>query len=118
MCHVADEMKRRGMSIPLLIGVRRPLRYIPLWKIAPKTPYPVVYVTDASRWGIKLHCVRNVERGYFGDISDKYESIRVQGAGRTQKCRVDLKTAQSRGLTIDFANDPVAPTKSVHARGV
>ena len=115
MCHVADEMKRRGMSIPLLIGGATTSQVHTAVKIAPKTPYPVVYVTDASRAvGVSNSIMSETLReGYFGDISDKYESIRVKRAGRTQKVRrVDLKTAQSRGLTIDFANEPpVAPNQ-------
>ena len=49
MCIVAREMKRREMDVPLLIGGATTSQVHTAVKIAPSSPYPVVYVTDASR---------------------------------------------------------------------
>jgi len=49
MVHVAHEMKRRGLSIPLLIGGATTSRVHTAVKIAPAYDAGVVYVLDASR---------------------------------------------------------------------
>ena len=49
MVHVASEMKRLGMTQPLLIGGATTSRVHTAVKIAPQTQYPVIHVLDASR---------------------------------------------------------------------
>jgi 5-methyltetrahydrofolate--homocysteine methyltransferase len=49
MVHVAKEMKRRGIDLPLLIGGATTSRQHTAVKIAPVTEHPVVHVLDASR---------------------------------------------------------------------
>jgi 5-methyltetrahydrofolate--homocysteine methyltransferase len=48
MVHVAREMKRRGLAMPLLIGGATTSPKHTAIKIAPERPEPVVYVKDAS----------------------------------------------------------------------
>src|SRR5437773_3966930 len=49
MVHVAKEMERRGMALPLLIGGATTSRQHTAVKIAPAFSRPVVHVLDASR---------------------------------------------------------------------
>ncbi len=49
MVHVAREMQRAGLSLPLLIGGATTSRKHTAVKIAPAYPGPVVHVLDASR---------------------------------------------------------------------
>jgi len=49
MVHVAEEMERRGMDLPLLIGGATTSRQHTAVKIAPAFKQPVVHVVDASR---------------------------------------------------------------------
>ena len=49
MVHVAGEMQRRGMTLPLLIGGATTSKAHTAVKIDPAYEHPVVYVTDASR---------------------------------------------------------------------
>ena len=49
MVHVASEMQRRGLDIPLLIGGATTSKAHTAVKIAPAYEGPTVYVTDASR---------------------------------------------------------------------
>ncbi|MDG2014704.1 MAG: vitamin B12 dependent-methionine synthase activation domain-containing protein, partial [Pirellulaceae bacterium] len=49
MVHVAGEMKRRGMTTPLLIGGATTSDKHTAVKIAPKSDQPVLHVLDASR---------------------------------------------------------------------
>ncbi len=49
MCHVAKEMKRMGMNLPLLIGGATTSKVHTAVKIAPQREEAVIYVQDASR---------------------------------------------------------------------
>ncbi len=49
MAHVAREMKRRGLTIPLLIGGATTSDKHTAVKIAPQYDHPVIHVLDASR---------------------------------------------------------------------
>ncbi len=49
MVHVANEMKREGFTIPLLIGGATTSKVHTAVKIEPNYPSPVVHVNDASR---------------------------------------------------------------------
>ncbi|MGI9517704.1 MAG: methionine synthase, partial [Pirellulaceae bacterium] len=49
MVHVASEMQRRGMNLPLLIGGATTSDKHTAVKIAPKYEHPVLHVLDASR---------------------------------------------------------------------
>ncbi len=49
MAHVAREMKRRGISLPLLVGGATTSAKHTAVRIAPACPSPVVHVLDASR---------------------------------------------------------------------
>jgi 5-methyltetrahydrofolate--homocysteine methyltransferase len=49
MVHVASEMERRGLTVPLLIGGATTSRQHTAVKIAPRYSQPVVHVPDASR---------------------------------------------------------------------
>jgi 5-methyltetrahydrofolate--homocysteine methyltransferase len=49
MVHVAKEMLRQGMDMPLLIGGATTSKLHTAVKIAPQRKAPVVYVPDASR---------------------------------------------------------------------
>ena len=49
MSHVAAEMQRLGLQVPLLIGGATTSRAHTAIKIAPHYDHPVVYVPDASR---------------------------------------------------------------------
>jgi 5-methyltetrahydrofolate--homocysteine methyltransferase len=49
MAHVASEMQRRGLELPLLIGGATTSRQHTAVKIAPRYAHSVVHVNDASR---------------------------------------------------------------------
>jgi 5-methyltetrahydrofolate--homocysteine methyltransferase len=49
MVHVAHEMKRRGMNLPLMIGGATTSRMHTAVKIAPQYDNGVIHVLDASR---------------------------------------------------------------------
>jgi len=79
MAHVAKEMERAQMNLPLLIGGATTSRAHTAVKIAPNYSGPVVYVPDASR---SVPVVQNLladnPRAYLAEVRADYEKIRAQ----------------------------------------
>ncbi len=62
MVHVAREMNRRGMTLPLLIGGATTSAKHTALKIAPEYAHPVVHVKDASRSAAMVGQLVNPQR--------------------------------------------------------
>jgi 5-methyltetrahydrofolate--homocysteine methyltransferase len=79
MAHVAKEMERAQMNLPLLIGGATTSRAHTAVKIAPNYSGPVVYVPDASR---SVPVVQSLlgenPAAYLAEVRADYEKIRVQ----------------------------------------
>ena len=80
MAHVAKEMQRAGLKLPLLIGGATTSRVHTAVKIAPHYGGPVVYVPDASRSVPVVQSLLSREtRDNFGaEVRADYERIREQ----------------------------------------
>ena len=78
MTHVAAEMQRRGMDIPLLIGGATTSRTHTAVKIEPAYRGPVVHVKDASRAvGVATSLIsRDLRRGFVAKTRDEYATLR------------------------------------------
>jgi 5-methyltetrahydrofolate--homocysteine methyltransferase len=79
MTHVAREMERAGLKLPLLIGGATTSRAHTAVKIAPNYTGAVVYVPDASRSVPVMQSLLS-EGGerYAADVRTDYERIRAQ----------------------------------------
>ena len=114
MRHVAAEMKRQGLSIPLLIGGATTSRAHTAVKIAPNYDHGVVYVTDASRAvGVAGALVSEDRRpAYLAEIKSDYARIKEQHEkGRDRNPRIPIATARSNAPKIDWNSyTPPAPT--------
>jgi 5-methyltetrahydrofolate--homocysteine methyltransferase len=79
MSHVAREMERAALQLPLLIGGATTSRAHTAVKIAPQYSGPVVYVPDASR---SVPVVQSLLSGgrdaYVSEVRADYEKIRAQ----------------------------------------
>jgi len=79
MAHVAREMERQGLHLPLLIGGATTSRAHTAVKIAPNYSGPVIYVPDASR---SVPAVQGLLAGsrdaYVAQVRADYEKIRLQ----------------------------------------
>lgn len=76
MVHVADEMEKRNMTIPLLIGGATTSRTHTAVKIAPAYSQPVIHVTDASRSVTIAGKLLGAEKNNFiKEIHDEYTII-------------------------------------------
>jgi len=80
MAHVAKEMERRGMKVPLLIGGATTSRAHTAVKIAPNYGGPVVYVPDASRSVPVVQSLlsRDASASFIEQVQADYEKIRTQ----------------------------------------
>jgi len=106
MVHVAKEMERQGMDMPLLIGGATTSKLHTAVKIAPQRKAPVIYVVDASRAvGVVSNLLSKGQReGYVAQIAAEYEQMRIDRAakGSTRKSMA-LADARANQVPIDWA---------------
>ena len=78
MAHVAAEMERRKLELPLLIGGATTSRTHTSVKIEPAYSGPVVHVKDASRAvGVATSLISDeLRRGFVAKVRDEYATIR------------------------------------------
>jgi 5-methyltetrahydrofolate--homocysteine methyltransferase len=83
MVHVASEMERRKITIPLLIGGATTSEIHTAVKIAPFYSKPVVHVKDASKAaGTLSSLLRENNKQYSDTIAEKYRKLREDHAAR------------------------------------
>ena len=113
MVHVAKEMQRRGMDLPLLIGGATTSKAHTAVKIEPQYEHPVIYVTDASRAvGVAGRLLApNQKAAYVTEIREEYEKVRERNAKRRPKAAdLDYTQARKRRFRTDWnAHTPAEP---------
>jgi 5-methyltetrahydrofolate--homocysteine methyltransferase len=111
MAHVAAEMQRQGLTVPLLIGGATTSRAHTAIKIAPHYGQPVVYVPDASRAvGVVTRLLSAELRASFvQEIGEDYENLRRQHAGKQGAALLTLSAARSNRARPEHA--PVPPRR-------
>src|SRR5438034_11412379 len=115
MAHVAREMERAGLGLPLLIGGATTSRTHTAVKIAPSYSGPVVYVPDASRSVPVVQGLLSADSrdAFVAQVRADYEKLRAahrdkKGPGPLHS----LEEARRRGLKTDWgAYRPPAPRK-------
>lgn len=114
MVHVAREMKRRGMTQPLLIGGATTSRIHTAVKIAPEYDHGVVYVLDASRSVTTAGSLLSEEQktGFLVKTADEYQKLRVDFASRkTIKQYLPYTEAQNNPVSVNWEGYvPPVPT--------
>ncbi len=113
MVHVASEMERRGMTIPLLIGGATTSRQHTAVKIAPKFSKSTVHVLDASRAvNVVSNLLDEARKGAFDAENRKeQEKLRQLFAKKLEKPLVTLEAARANAQKLTFgpAEVPTAP---------
>ncbi|XP_067225889.1 methionine synthase isoform X1 [Chanodichthys erythropterus] len=114
MIHVAKEMERLGLKIPLLIGGATTSKTHTAVRIAPRYSSPVVHVLDASRSVVVCSQLLDeaVREDYFEEIRDEYEDLRQDHYDSLKDRRfLPLSRAREKGLHIDWLSQtrPVQP---------
>ena len=113
MSHVAREMQRQGMTMPLMIGGATTSRAHTALKIDPHYKSPTVWVKDASRAvGVAQSLISTELRASFVAANDAdFAEIRTRHRNRGDAKRlVSLDKARAQRFDGDWANyTPPAP---------
>ena len=114
MVSVAEEMNRRKMQTPLLIGGATTSRIHTAVKIAPKYEQTVVHVLDASKSvGVSTSLLSDQSPAYSQMIKSEYQELAASHAGRTQnKNYISYEGAKNNGLNIDKGDSSKAPNNA------
>jgi len=114
MVHVAHEMKRRGIKLPLMIGGATTSRMHTAVKIAPQYDDGVIHVLDASRSVTVAGSLLSKEQKpeFLEGIRKEYEKLKEDfGNKKSAKQYLRFEEAQQNGASIDWNNfTPVAPS--------
>jgi 5-methyltetrahydrofolate--homocysteine methyltransferase len=107
MIHVAKEMERADMDVPLLIGGATTSRRHTAVKIAPEYSAPVVHVLDASRvTGVTGKLLNPVEKREFVEENKKsQERDRRLHEGDDGRPLLDYEEAVANRLELDFRGE-------------
>ncbi|MDF9829061.1 methionine synthase [Parabacteroides sp. PF5-6] len=111
MAHVADEMQKAGLTIPIMVGGATTSKLHTAVKIAPHYDYPVIHVLDASQNPIIASKLLHPEsrEAYIAQLNREYESLRA-GMDRKEEKKVSLSYAREHRLILDWsAYQPVVP---------
>jgi 5-methyltetrahydrofolate--homocysteine methyltransferase len=106
MVHVAKEMERLGMRVPLLIGGATTSRIHTAVKIDPCYSGPVVHVLDASKGVPVASSLLSKEQQLdFGiQVKTEYAQLRVEHAGRQEeKNYVSYTSAVQNAMSLDWS---------------
>lgn len=114
MIHVAREMERTGIKIPLLIGGATTSKRHTAVKISPRYSNPAVHVLDASKSVVV--CSRlldeKVRQEFIEDIVEEYEELRDDYYDSLLERRhLRYEEARKKKFAIDFRQeDLIQPT--------
>ncbi|MCK9996916.1 MAG: methionine synthase [Candidatus Krumholzibacteria bacterium] len=115
MTHVAQEMDRAGLDIPLLIGGATTSRVHTAVKIAPFYEPGVFHVPDASRAVSVIGALINpgTREAAAANVRRDYEKVRVEReAVATKKKLMPLNEARANALALDWSEyEPPQPAR-------
>jgi 5-methyltetrahydrofolate--homocysteine methyltransferase len=108
MVHVAEEMKRQSIDLPLLIGGATTSKVHTAVRIDPATPTCVIHVQDASKSVGVLTQLANPELAikYIQQVQDSYDAQRSRHQSSKRRPRLPLAKARSQALQINFSECP------------
>ncbi|HRA24672.1 MAG TPA: methionine synthase, partial [Usitatibacteraceae bacterium] len=114
MAHVAAEMERLGMKMPLLIGGATTSRTHTAVKIEPRYSGPTVWVPDASRAvGVATSLASEEGRDRFvAQVREDYLKVRDAHAKKTGQKSIPIEAARANAVKLDWAGS--APPKPRH----
>ena len=114
MVHVASEMKRLKMDIPLLIGGATTSKAHTAVKIEPNYDHGVIYVTDASRAvGVVSNLLSKEKKpDYLSGIHEEYDKVRESyGKRQAKDNRVAIEKARENAAPVDWSSyEPPKPS--------
>ena len=118
MVTMAEEMKRAGFTIPLLIGGATTSKVHTALRIDPAYDGPVIHVLDASRAvGVASQLLSDTQRDSFvATTAADYSHVRDVRAGKQASILLSLEDARANAFPADMAHKPPPPEQpGVHS---
>jgi len=115
MVHIAKEMKRLGLSIPIMLGGATTSKAHTAVKILPEYDEPIIWVKDASRAvGVAQNLISEAHRETFVQgIRDEYAKVRELHEAKHRKAEfLTLADARANRITVAPDQIPAAPQTS------
>ena len=113
MAHVAEEMQKAGLTMPLMVGGATTSKLHTAVKIAPHYDFPVIHVLDASQNPLIAAKLLNpsTHDAYVAELTREQEALRAS-MGQKQEELVSLTEARQHPVAIDWkAYTPVVPNQ-------
>lgn len=109
MVYVAQEMEKRGMNIPLLIGGATTSRIHTAVKVAPQYSHPVIHVIDASKSVPVVSKLLSEDKQTFGEeLRAEYEKLSKDHAARqSAKNYASLAEARDNKFKVDWSKTTI-----------
>jgi 5-methyltetrahydrofolate--homocysteine methyltransferase len=111
MVHVAEEMERRGLELPLLIGGATTSKQHTAVRIAPAYSQPTLHVLDASRVVGTVSSLLDPARSGELDRENRelQDRLREQHAERSRKPLLSIEAARANCHRVSFEDLPSPP---------
>ena len=116
MVHIADELERKNLDFPLLIGGATTSKAHTAVKISPKYSNTVVHVNDASRAVGVVSALLNQDKSnaYALEIRKDYDEFREKFLNRqVDKEYVPIAEAREKKFKIDWENELIPTPKKL-----
>ena len=113
MVHVASEMQRRKIEIPLLIGGATTSEIHTAVKIAPAYSFPVIHVKDASKAaGVLSSLLQENNSEFINSFREKYRKmLDDHNARKTEKKLLPISEARQNRLYTDWKSARIYPPR-------
>lgn len=114
MVIVAQEMKKRGLNIPLLIGGATTSNIHTAVKISPEYNHPAIHVKDASKSvGVVSKLMKMSGRlCYIEELQEEYEKLREKHKNKRRKSDyISLEAARENKLKINWTKEEIQVPK-------
>ena len=110
MAHVAAEMERRGMKLPLLIGGATTSPAHTAIKIAPHYSGPIVHVLDASRSvPVTTSLISNENRdAYIAENEARHVRLREEYGKKKERQLLSLAESREKAFRCDWSTQEIA----------
>ncbi len=113
MVHIANELERRNLDFPLMIGGATTSKAHTAVKIDPKYKNAVIHVNDASRAvGVVSSLLSNRNAEYVSDLKTDYADFREKFLNRqVDKEYISIEEARNQKFKIDWENETIVLPK-------
>ena len=113
MVHIANELERRNLDFPLMIGGATTSKAHTAVKIDPKYKNAVIHVNDASRAvGVVSSLLSNRNAEYVSELKTDYADFREKFLNRqVDKEYITIEEARNQKFKIDWENETIVSPK-------